>query len=465
MTTPAAAKNTIITVPLTDSVGGQYYADVSSAGTDVGKIIILRDTNRYPVTYSAAQGLITDSENSNWTSDINKSLKAANLSTPGSPPKFNSANATIVEGNYTQQYDQNLNSILNNELNLQSTNRLSKAIAAQAMSPEAPVTTGVHIFPIDLIANKSDASRSRGNSQDCIRIKALKYTPPQEGFLESVPKSKPSVGAIAKFGMASLNQSVPKGMNYQGEVILPMPSEVRDTLKTEWGISDISALGFAMVGNIAGMQDPSRGPLSSVKAFIDILGVGANATAIGSLIKSYASGGPDLQRVIKNDAISSIISRIGQQVNPLDLLTRSTGKTVNANAELLFRAPSLRVFELNWKLSPRSAAEAQELRKIIRFLKVNMLPRITDGSAVLLQTPNVFVMTYERMDGSPNKSLPKPKICALTGFSADHTPDGVGWASYEDSHPVSTVLTTRFAELTPIFANEYSSSTGDDVGI
>jgi hypothetical protein len=74
-------------------------------------------------------------------------------------------------------------------------------------------------------------------------------------------------------------------------------------------------------------------------------------------------------------------------------------------------------------------------------------------------------MTYERMDGSPNKSLPKPKICALTGFSADHTPDGVGWASYEDSHPVSTVLTTRFAELTPIFANEYSSSTGDDVGI
>lgn len=464
MATPAAAKNTIITVPLTDSVGEQYWADVSSAGADVGKIIILRDANRYPVTYSAAQTLITDSENSNWTSDINKSLKASNLFTPGSPPKFNSANGTIAEGNYTQQYDQNLNSILNNELNLQSTNRLSKAIAAQAMSPEAPVTTGVHIFPIDLIANKSDASRSRGNSQDCIRIKALKYTPPQEGFLESVPKSKPSVGAIAKFGMASLNQSVPKGMSYQGEVILPMPSEVRDTLKTEWGISDISALGFAMVGNIAGMQE-LPGAFGSGKAFADILGVGANVTAIGSLLKSYASGGPDLQRIIKNDAISSIISRIGQQVNPLDLLTRSTGKTVNANAELLFRSPSLRVFELNWKLSPRSAAEAQELRKIIRFLKVNMLPRITDGSAVLLQTPNVFVMTYERMDGSPNKSLPKPKICALTGFSADHTPDGVGWSAYEDSHPVSTVLTTRFAELTPIFANEYSSSTEDDVGI
>lgn len=456
MATPATAKNTIITVDLVTTDNRKYKADVSSSGRDIGKIVLLKTENNYPVTKSTAETLIVN--NTSWTNIINKSLKAANLNTPGSPPVYS---GIIVEDNYNQQYNQRLGSILNNELNLQDSTKLSRAIAAQALSPEAPTTGGVHIFPIDLIANKSDNSRSRVNSQDCIRIKALKYTPPQEGFLESVPKSKPSVSAIAKFGIASLNQSVPKGMSYMGEVILPMPSEVRDALKAEWGISDMSSLGFAMVGNVEGMG----GAFGDATRYLQILGAGGNIQATGALLKSYAQGGPDLQRVLQNDAISSIVNRAGPKVDPLDILSRSTGKTVNSNAELLFRAPSLRVFDLNWKLIPRSASEAQELRKIIRFLKINMLPRITDGSAVLLQTPNVFVVTYERMDGSPNKSLPKPKICALTGFSADHTPDAVGWAAYEDSHPVSTVLTARFAELTPIFANEYSTSSDDDVGI
>ena len=46
------------------------------------------------------------------------------------------------------------------------------------------------------------------------------------------------------------------------------------------------------------------------------------------------------------------------------------------------------------------------------------------------------------------------------------TPDGMGWAAYEDSHPVSTSLVMQFAELTPLFRNEMVEAfpEDDDVG-
>lgn len=463
--TPTRSKNEIINVKLV-AANNLYTADVSVSGPDSGKIVSIKDAFGFPVTYDATQSLI-QANSASWKSVIDSSIRAKLLGTPGVAPTFNASNGTIKESTWDSEYSYALSSKLSTETNNPNTTELTKAIASQATPALPPqfVEGTVYIFPTNLVANKSSTDRTRVNSQDCIRIGALKYTPPQEGFLESVPKSNPSVGFITKFGMASLNNIIPRGMKYSGEVILPMPSEVRDALKTEWGISDLSALGFAMVGNISGLQE-LPGALGDATLLGQFLSSKvASASAIGSLIKSYGSGGPDLQRIIKNDVIASVISKIGQQVNPLDLLTRSTGKTVNTNAELLFRAPSLRVFELNWKLSPRSAKEAQELRKIIRFLKVNMLPRIPQGGAVLLQTPNVFVMKYEQMDGSANKSLPKPKICALTQMSADHTPDGAGWAAYQDSHPVSTVLRLGFAELTPLFANDYAYTEEDDVGL
>ena len=94
-----------------------------------------------------------------------------------------------------------------------------------------------------------------------------------------------------------------------------------------------------------------------------------------------------------------------------------------------------------------------------------MLPYIPEGSSVLLQSPNVFVLRYERADGSYNKSLPKPKLCALVQMQANHTPDGVGWAAYGDSHPVTSTLSMTFMELSPLLANDYSSTTEDDVGL
>ena len=52
------------------------------------------------------------------------------------------------------------------------------------------------------------------------------------------------------------------------------------------------------------------------------------------------------------------------------------GIVPNPNMELLFRSPLLRNFGLAYRMTARSKAEGEEIRKIIRFFKQGMSPRI-----------------------------------------------------------------------------------------
>ena len=461
-----SSKNTTVNVPLYTTAGPSgsnvYKAVVSSGGSDKGKILEITqlqqngtDVTR-PLLYSEANTLYQQNK-SEWDFKINRVLSSNTINLPGLAP---TVTGLADDKLFNQTANQNLSSSQNNQTGFNST--LSQEIAAQAASPRPPSTTSkIYVFPRDLNVGKDKST------QDYIRIGALKYTAPQSGFLESVPLRDPSVGTILKSGLASFNRNVPKNLSFQGELILPMPLSITDGAKAEWGVSNMNVIGAAMVGNLQGVYENLSG-FGDALELAAALGPTANLQAAGSLAKVIAQakiGSPEAAQVVRADIISSVISRIGQTVPPADILTRFTGKSVNPNAELLFRAPSLRIFDLTWKLVPRSSYEASTIRQMIRFLKINMLPSIPVGSAVLLQSPNVFVIRYERSDGSQNPSLPKPKICALTQVQADHTSDGVGWAAYEDSHPVSTSLRMSFAELTPVLANDYAGTSEDDVGI
>jgi hypothetical protein len=461
-----SSKNTTVNIPLYTTPGTSganvYRAVVSSGGPDKGKILEVTQLQQNgvdvtkPLLYSEANAVYQQNK-SDWDFRINRVLTSNSVNLPGLAPTVTGLSDDKL---FDQTAKQNLSSSQNNQTSFTST--LGQEIAAQAASPRPPSTASkIYVFPRDISIGKDEST------QDYIRIAALKYTAPQSGFLEFVPLRDPSVGTILKSGLASFNRNVPKNLSFEGELILPMPLSITDGAKAEWGVSNMNVIGAAMVGNLQGIYENLPGLGDALEASA-ALGAGANLQALGSLAKVVGQAklsSPEAAQIIRSDVISSVISRIGQNVPPADILTRFTGKAVNPNAELLFRAPSLRIFDLNWKLVPRSSYEASTIRKMIRFLKINMLPSIPVGSAVLLQSPNVFVIRYERSDGSQNPSLPKPKICALTQVQADHTSDGVGWAAYEDSHPVSTTLRMSFAELTPVLANDYAGTSEDDVGI
>lgn len=333
-----------------------------------------------------------------------------------------------------------------------------------------PVTSGVIVFPSDLIVKKE--SGGTRYSQDTIRIKALKYRPPQEGFLSG----SFNTGDLFTIGTVSNNQeftsydqlnSLIRNYDYRGEVILPMPLTVRDATGAEWGIDTVNALALGLYSSIRNTYEGEIGQAGALgrtlfKQFAEV-------EAWASLAAGYSSApsGGAIRTQVINNLTRDILASLGPdfKVDPLAALARSTGSVVNNNAELLFRGPKLRSFDCAWKLSPRSAEDSLRIRKMIRWFKINSLPYLSNTGAIFMETPNVFAVQYTKADNQRNESLPQFKLCALLDFRVDYAPDGVGWAAYEDdSQSVTSLITATFHELTPLFANEYANVPEGSVG-
>jgi hypothetical protein len=162
-------------------------------------------------------------------------------------------------------------------------------------------------------------------------------------------------------------------------------------------------------------------------------------------------------------ATSAALGALGGNVSAAQLLARQTGQIFNPNMELLFNGPSLRSFNFSFKMTPRSPAEAQECKNIIRSFKLNMAPKTKNtgsigGSGVFLKTPNVFELRYMK-GGREHPFLHKFKQCFLTNVSVNYTGEGV-YATYDDASPISMQLDLSFKELEPIYDVDYDDAGG-----
>lgn len=413
-------------------------AVVSRSGNDVGKVITVTTASGEKIQYVQAQAVVQDSYNK---ARIDAHVKAF--------PEVESVSGVIAEEAYNQSGKGTATGV--------PQNTSDEAPASFSSSAGLNLSGKVLMLPLDM-------QISGEGSQDHIRIRALKYKPPQAGG-----GSKPIVGAnfesVVQKGLKSANAGLPPGnYEYMGEVILPIPSAVRDRASASWAMSRLSPITAAGVGLVAAPAVEAAGG--------DIKAIG---TAFSSFIKSiggvFGAGGTETDTFGFNQVAAASLSAaflkevgLGAGLEPSDILARTTGKAANPNMELLFRGPNMRAFDFGWKFISRSPQEAKRLRQIIKFLKVQSLPQLSEN-ANLINSPNVFFIRYMNGD-SRIKSLPQPKICALVDFGIDHTPDNLGWNAYEDSHPIATAITMQFLELTPLFRNEIETAfpEDDDVG-
>jgi hypothetical protein len=134
------------------------------------------------------------------------------------------------------------------------------------------------------------------------------------------------------------------------------------------------------------------------------------------------------------------------------LLPRLTGAIVNPNFELLFQGPTLRPFNFTFQMSPRSAPEATNVKKIIRFFKQNMAVQ-RSKTDLFLKAPNIFKIAYK---GKGAAGLNLIKDCALLSFNVDYTPEGSYMTFNEDGTMVTYKLTLQFQELEPVYNDEYT---------
>ena len=110
-------------------------------------------------------------------------------------------------------------------------------------------------------------------------------------------------------------------------------------------------------------------------------------------------------------------------------------------------------------MMPRSSTEGQNIRKIIRGFKKNMVPSKGAGtnaaSGFFVKSPKVFLLRFMQGDRD-HPFLNKFKVCALTNMSVDYSGSGQ-YASYTDSTPVHMVMNLQFQELSPIYSEDYDS--------
>ena len=291
---------------------------------------------------------------------------------------------------------------------------------SQAADPPASTGGGMggdFVYPKDTIHQ----------SQDVIQFTALEY----------------SAKALETFRFGDRPRVKPGGGGGRsiGTVTLPIQSGIKDQVAAGWGEDTMN---------------PAQMAAAAVALKTITKGGGGFSEATRTGMEQMAKDGDQFA-----EAVGGIFAEKAAGVQ--NLLSRTEGKIINPNLELLFKKPTLRQFSLSFKLSARNDGEAQEIVQIIRFFKQNMSPKKGKGSSLFLEAPNTFQVHYLHRGSKEHPYIGRMKECAMTSFEVDYTPDGQ-YSTYKDGFMTSYMLTMSLKELEPVFSNDYEDIPETEIG-
>ena len=305
--------------------------------------------------------------------------------------------------------------------------------------------------------------------QDHLAITSAKYRP---GGL-------PGIGGT-QFGSTQTSQFLRTRNEELGKtILLPMPNEIADQNSVSWGSGEFGGIAGSLFGPTADrllggqLRDDEKKQegeklIEKLKNFAGE--TGQYFTDLGNAATNIADQ-QFIRRRFLLGAAAKAASFVDVNVDVGAVVQRVGGVVENPNLELLFNGPGLRTFSFQIRFTPRNKSESIIVRKIIREFKQTMAVRRgqiegytnAGGSNFLLGTPDVYRIQYRRGSTTQEeiKGLNKFKTCALTDFSVNYTQGR--WAAYAaDSQPVSTLITMSFAEIAPIYRDDYETQSFDD---
>ena len=259
--------------------------------------------------------------------------------------------------------------------------------------------------------------------QDKLQISVLEYKPRPINKTGSGDKTTLGIGEREGYRSRTL-----------GSVFLPVPGNVFDSNNVSWDQDTMDPAKLALSNTF--FENVQKGD-GAIDGLVDSLGGLADAIGSGS-----------------GDVKEGVAGALAKAATGGSILTRATGKIINPNMELLFKGPSMRTFQLAWKMSPRDYEESEMIKKIIRMFKQSMAVKRTE-SQVFLKSPNTYKLRYLTARKQEHSFLPKIKECALVGCSINYTPDG-NYQVYENSSMVAYQMTLSFNELEPIYHDDYT---------
>jgi len=127
-----------------------------------------------------------------------------------------------------------------------------------------------------------------------------------------------------------------------------------------------------------------------------------------------------------------------------------TGEIISDRLELAFKGINKRQFQYTFKMIPKSATEAAEIKDIITQFKKNMLPEFAGGDTTgrRFVVPNTFTIQY-MYNGQQNSFLHKIGECVLENMTVSYGGDRYRtYTPQGDGAPVAeTTITLAFKEL------------------
>ena len=225
-------------------------------------------------------------------------------------------------------------------------------------------------------------------------------------------------------------------------ILLFMPEDVQTQYGANWG------------GVGVGVGQANAAAFIGGKTGLDF------GKAFGNTFEATTGGLKTLGYDLAKQALNK---GLGGSLTTNQLMGGVSGTIINPNVELMYEAPELRGFNLNFKMMPRDRNEAKDIFTICQTLKKAMLPSwggqtkslgisANERTGALLTIPKVVSAKF--MSGNKlNPYVTQFKPCAITNVNINYTPDG-SYATYRDGSPVATMLSIQFKELKLVFEQE-----------
>ena len=325
----------------------------------------------------------------------------------------------------------------------------------------APSVSKIHAYPLDIDLQ-----------QDHLKITRYLYRRPDINQSKGVRSTKAGNAERAIFNKKGFLAPIENvagdsviGSTPVGTIILPMP-KATDVNAAAWGKGEINSTGLAALG-------VARMGIEDVGGAFNMSGKNRKEKVADALKKindgrgDFSSGGAGaIAQAISIQAVTGMMSMIpGVNVDTDAYLARTSGRVLNPNAEMLFQGPSIRDFAFSFVMIARSQKEGDEIRRIIRLLKVGMAPKF--NNTTFLKAPDIFTLEYKNGPGKkdviPTANLFNPGGLALTTMNVDYAPNGY-WSAYRDSQPVAVKMDLNFTELRPIYQSDQLDTPENSVG-
>lgn len=254
-------------------------------------------------------------------------------------------------------------------------------------------------------------------------------------------------GVVGAAGGAALNAPItPKQNRLKGSITLYMPDTVNMSYEVGYQDDNLTDNTIAYLGNLGvAMKDATGTALES--AFKNLTSGKAGEGAAGSALGA--------------SALAALrVSPYGN-VLPVDALLKGQGVAINPQVQLLFKAVSLRTFQMEFMFSPKSQKESQAVVDIVRTFKFHAAPEVggtADGGRstglffIVPSTFNIEFLFSRNKNMNQNTSIHRIGECVLENVNVDYAPNG--WSTFEDGSPTQVRLTLNFKETDIVDKNK-----------